>query len=153
MTRLMPLSKGCQYALRAVAYLATRPAGTVCSNRDLSRQTQIPPTFLSKILQHLTQAGILTSHRGYVRGYSLSRPALRVSARDVVWAYDGPLGHESCLLDEHRVCAGGRVCPVHRLRMGAQKRLGRCLADICACELGKLFSKRTGAARIPRGEA
>lgn len=151
MTRLMPLSKGCQYALRAVAYLATLPAGAVCSSRDLSRRTDIPRTYLSKILQHLTQCGILTSHRGYVRGYSLSRPAIRVNARDIVWAYEGPLGHEGCLLDEHRLCSGERVCPLHRLRMGIQKRLGKCLADICICELRNILPKRAGATRMAKG--
>lgn len=150
MTRLLPLSKGCQYALRAVAYLAARPAGTVCSNRDLSRRTKVPPNYLSKILQQLTQSGILTSHRGCVRGYSLSRAAARVSARDIVWAYDGPLGQEGCLLDERRLCPGGRICPIHRLRMGIQRRLGQCLAGVGADQLGRILPKRIKADRSPK---
>ncbi len=143
----MPLSKGCQYALRTVAFLATRPAGAVCSNPQLSRRTKVPRAFLSKILQQLTHSGILNSHRGYHRGYSLSRPAGQISARDIIQAYDGPLGHEACILDEHRLCPGQRICPVHRQRMRIQKRFDRCLADVCAWELGKVLPKRVGAAR------
>ena len=142
MTRLMPLSKGCQYALKTVAYLATLPAGQVCSNGQLSRQTEIPASFLSKILQVLTRSGILDSHRGRLRGYSLSRPARHISARDIIQACDGPLGHEACLLDEHRLCPGDRFCPAHRQRITIQKRLDQCLGGIYAADLGKILPGR-----------
>ncbi len=145
MTRLMPLSKGCQYALKTVAYLATLPAGRVCSNGLLSRQTQIPASFLSKILQVLTHSGILDSHRGHLRGYSLSRPAGQISARDIIQACDGPLGHEACILDEYRLCPGERICPVHRQRMHLQKRFDLCLGSVFAGELGKILPRQAGA--------
>jgi Rrf2 family protein len=147
MTRLMPLSKGCQYALKTVAYLAGHPAGLVFTTGQLSRQTEIPASFLSKILQVLTHSGILDSHRGNVRGYSLSRPHGQISARDIIQACDGPLGHEACLLDEYRVCPGERICPAHRQRMTLQKRLNQCLGGILASDLSKVLPRRAGNGR------
>lgn len=147
MSRLLPLSKGCQYAIRTVAFLSLEPDRKVMTTQKLSSLTRAPSMFLSKILQLLTHAGILRSHRGAVRGYSLGRPAKDISVLDVITACEGRLGHESCLLDERRFCLGGRLCPLHGDRMGVQRKLGRCLAEVSALELGRTFRKRRNGRR------
>lgn len=117
MARLLPISKGCQYAIRTAAFLSLERAGTVFSRKEVSQRTKIPSAFLSKILQVLTKGGLLRSHRGSRRGYSLARPARQITLLDIVTAYDGPLGHEGCLLDDYKLCPGERVCAVHHRRM------------------------------------
>jgi Rrf2 family protein len=144
MARLLPLSKGCQYAIRTAAFLSLERSGTVFPRREVSRRTKIPYAFVSKILQALTKAGLLHSHRGSRRGYSLVRPARQINLLDVVSAYDGPLGHEGCLLDEYKLCPGERVCAVHHRRMAVQKRLTETLSGTSIAEVAKTLFKRYG---------
>ncbi|MCI0405333.1 MAG: Rrf2 family transcriptional regulator [candidate division Zixibacteria bacterium] len=144
MARLLPLSKGCQYAIRTAAFLSLEPAGTVFPRREVSRRTAIPYAFVSKILQTLTRAGFLRSHRGSRRGYSLARPARQINLLDVVAAYDGPLGHEGCLLDEYKLCPGERVCAVHHRRMAVQKKLTETLSGTTIADVAKTLYRRHG---------
>lgn len=142
MARLLPLSQGCQYAIRTAALLSLKPAGTVFGRHELSRQAKVPSAFLSKILQTLTRSGLLRSHRGAQRGYSLTRSPSRISLLDIVEAYDGPLGHEGCIIDSYKLCPGDVVCAFHNQRMRIQKGLTRELAAVKITEVAKVLRKR-----------
>ena len=145
---MLPLSKGCQYAIRTAAYLSLQPMGTVFPRREVSRRTKIAYAFVSKILQALTKAGLLRSHRGALRGYSLARPARQINLLDVVSAYDGPLGHEGCLLDDYKLCPGERVCAIHHQRMAVQKKLTESLAAVSVTDVAKTLFKRYSGGQI-----
>jgi len=144
MARLLPLSKGCQYAIRTVALLSLKPVGAVFARQEVSNQARVSSAFLSKILQTLTRAGILRSHRGSQRGYSLARPARQISLLDIVTAYDGPLGHEGCLLDDYKLCPGERVCAIHGQRMNIQEEMSKNLSSVNVAEVAKTLHKRHG---------
>lgn len=145
MARLLPLSKGCQYAIRTAALLSLEPAGTIFPRREVSWRTKISYPFVSKILQALTKAGLLRSHRGSQRGYSLARPSKTISLLDVVTAYDGPVGHEGCLLDDYfKLCPGERVCAVHHRRMAVQKKLVKTLSGTSITDAAKTLFNRYG---------
>jgi len=148
MARLLPLSKGCQYAIRTAAFLSLEPLGTVFLRREVSRYTKIPYAFASKILQELRKVGLLRSHRGSQRGYSLARPARQISLLDVVSAYDGPLGHEGCLLDDYKLCPGERVCAIHHRRMAVQKKLTESLSSVSIAEVAKTLFTRLGGGKF-----
>lgn len=152
MARLLPLSKGCQYAIRTAAFLSLEPRGTVFPRREVSRRTKISYAFVSKILQTLTKAGLLRSHRGSKRGYSLARPARQISLLDVLSAYDGPLGHEGCLLDDYKLCPGERVCGVHHRRMAIQKKLTESLSSVSIIQVARTLFTRHGDGQFKLAE-
>ncbi len=153
MARLLPLSKGCQYAVRTAALLSLGPPGTVFARQALSQKTRVPAAFLSKILQTLTRAGILRSHRGSRRGYSLARLPKEISLLDILTAYDGPLAHEGCLLDDYKLCPGGEVCAIHDRRMEVQKLLTDHLSSATVADMARTFVKRHGNSRPKRKES
>ncbi|HMB69654.1 MAG TPA: Rrf2 family transcriptional regulator [bacterium] len=111
------ISQTAEYALRAAVHLARHQDRPV-TGHAISDATAVPPTYLLKILAQLTRGGVVRSQRGPNGGYALARPALAVSAYDVVAAVDSipdlnrcPLG-----LSAH----SGRLCPLHsRLREAA----------------------------------
>jgi Rrf2 family transcriptional regulator, nitric oxide-sensitive transcriptional repressor len=104
-------SSTAEYALRAAAFLAQQPEG-LTSSQAISEATKVPRGYLSKILNDLVNAGIIDSRRGPRGGFTLSRPATKITVLDVVNAVDRihrilecPLG-----LKEHK----RRLCPLHR---------------------------------------
>lgn len=142
MIKILPLSKGCQNALRVAVYFSTRPVGTIVPRAEASRKTKIPTLFLAKILQTLTRAGVLRSHLGAQRGYSLSRPAGEVSLLDVVRAYDGPVDEGVCVLDGSKHCPREATCAFHDYWVKTRKDVVAKLGSISVAEAAEMLSRK-----------
>lgn len=111
----MPLiSQTAEYALRAVVHLSK---STLHNGQDsqtvseIAEGTKVPLGYLSKVLQQLTRAGIITSQRGIGGGFKLARTPGSISIYDVVQAVDPVQRIHKCPLgiEDHK-----RLCPLHR---------------------------------------
>jgi Rrf2 family transcriptional regulator, iron-sulfur cluster assembly transcription factor len=100
----MQLTKGVEYAIEGILYLARRERDDPALIREVARATKIPATFLSKIFQRLVSKGLIRSRRGFRGGFRLARPARRITLREIVEALQGPIEFHRCLdhLREHR---------------------------------------------------
>ena len=87
------------YAVRAMAQLASEDASDPVKAETISKAQDIPLKFLLGILSDLKRARLLRSQRGAEGGYWLARPAAEISLADVIRAIDGPLAnvHDSSL--------------------------------------------------------
>lgn len=106
------LSATAEYALRAVVFLMDH-RGTPHTADAISSVTKVPVGYLSKILQGLTKAGIISSQRGPAGGFTLSADQEQVTVLDVLRVVDPLRRIEVCPLElaNH----GNRLCPLHRL--------------------------------------
>ena len=118
----LQLTRGGEYAVRAMTYLARFSEGHVASLHDIGQAQDIPASFLAKILQSLVRGGLAVSQRGAHGGFALARPAADITMRDVIEAVDGPIALNHCVLwpDE---CARSGECQVHKAWMRAQAQL------------------------------
>jgi Rrf2 family transcriptional regulator, nitric oxide-sensitive transcriptional repressor len=105
------LSDACEYALRAVVWMAQRPEQPQ-KVRELAEGIHAAPGYLVKVLQALTKAGILSAQRGSRGGFTLECDPARLTVLEVVNAIDPieriltcPLG-----LKSH----GKHLCPMHK---------------------------------------
>jgi Rrf2 family protein len=96
----MQLTRAADYAVRVMITLAAKPPGTRASHTELADAVDCPRPFLAKVLQRLTRAGLILSHRGNVGGYELKKSRRSATVLQVVEAVEGPL-----LLN---VCTGKR---------------------------------------------
>ena len=98
---MLRLTKKADYGLMALKYLAEQvaltPSNGARSAKDIAEAYHIPPQLLAKILQTLAKAGLLVSHAGSAGGYALARPAMSITAFEVIRAIDGPLFITSCI--------------------------------------------------------
>lgn len=100
-------SKKCEYGLQAVMYLASKETEVLCSAEEISTELKIPKEFTSKILQDLTEKGIIFSRKGREGGFKLAVKADQIKLIDIVEAVDGlqiftgcVLGYQNCSKDE-----------------------------------------------------
>lgn len=107
----MTISRTAEYALLAVVCLAREPDNAVGTPR-IARATKIPAGYLSRVLQSLARAGLVTSNPGRSGGFRLARPPKLITILDVVNAVDPVRRIEKCPLniDDH----GSNLCPLHR---------------------------------------
>jgi len=105
-------SKKCEYGLQAVLYLTTFETGTVVSADDIAGKLDIPKEFVSKILQSLTESGIVSSKKGKSGGFSLAQDPKKIKLIDIVAAIDGLTMFNTCVLGFPN-CDPVNPCPLH----------------------------------------
>jgi len=83
----MLLTRASEYALLSLDLIlkANKPLGS----EQLSKELNIPKSFLAKILQSLTKSDILVSHRGAQGGYALKKEPSDISLYDVIASVEG----------------------------------------------------------------
>ncbi len=104
-------SKACEYGIQATLYIATQPERRV-GIKEIASELSIPVHFLAKILQALSEKGVLSSFKGVHGGFTLQRAPEKIHLIDVVEAIDGLEFFENCVLG-FPGCGTGKPCPVH----------------------------------------
>ncbi|MGA7837294.1 MAG: Rrf2 family transcriptional regulator [Ignavibacteriaceae bacterium] len=105
-------SKKCEYGLQAVLYLAAHLNANVIPSDEIAKALNIPKEFVSKILQSLTESGIVESRKGKNGGFALAKTPEKIRLIDVVAAIDGLDIFNSCVLGFPN-CTPDHPCPVH----------------------------------------
>lgn len=108
----MIFSRACEYGIRAALYLSSTPEGQPVQVRDVAKALDIPPAFLSKVVQSLTRRGILQSQKGPGGGISAAKSPREVRVIDIVEAIDGLALTEVCVLGIPN-CSDEMPCPFH----------------------------------------
>ena len=140
----MKLTRGTDYGIQGVLYLAAQPYEQVTLLHDIARVRGIPETYLAKIFQDLTKAGIVRSHRGAKGGFRLARPASEISLLQVVEALQGPIALNRCL-DIRDACGNSPTCPVHVVLARAQAQFVETLQAARMDQLGNSLEHSEGA--------
>jgi Rrf2 family nitric oxide-sensitive transcriptional repressor len=100
-----------EYALRAVVFLAMSD-GQAHTTAQIAEGTRVPSAYLSKVLQSLNKAGLVSSQRGLGGGFTLAVDPSTVSILEIVEIVDPITRIRSCPhgLPEHR----GALCSLHK---------------------------------------
>ena len=101
-----------KYAIRAVCHIAHLAPGARAQVKEISEALDIPPAFLSKILQDLARKGILVSAKGPGGGFELNCSPSETSLYTLVQAVEGPMAEGDCILGLI-LCADDTKCPIH----------------------------------------
>lgn len=108
----MLLSSACIYGLRASLHLAAASERSYISITQISEDLGISRHFLTKVLQQLTQAGLMESMKGPKGGVRLTEPSDEVTLLDIVAAIDGLEVLTECALGLPG-CGSEKPCPMH----------------------------------------
>src|SRR5437899_2015725 len=106
-------SKTCEYAIRAVLFIAQRSGeGTRVGIREIAKGIDSPEHFIAKILQDLSRKGLVQSQKGPNGGFYLDNSSLRYSLADIVKTIDGDRIFSGCALGLKQ-CSEAKPCPLH----------------------------------------
>jgi Rrf2 family protein len=105
------ISRTNEYALRVMVLLAAQN-GKPCGTRQIAAATQVPPSYLSKILLQLVKVGFVRSQRGLHGGFVLAHAPSEVSVFDIVSAIDPLPRIRVCPLALPVHCK--QLCPLHK---------------------------------------
>lgn len=105
------LSRTAEYALRAMVSLATGEGQPRTAQR-IAAESQVPLDYLSKILNSLARAGLVTGQRGRGGGFQPTHRAKELTVLEVVNAVDPLKRIKTCPLGLRG--HGENLCPLHR---------------------------------------
>lgn len=123
-------SKSCEYGLRAALYMATyRKERRFVPIREMSSKLDISFHFLTKILQQLTEAKLMTSYRGPKGGVTLAKEPSEIKLMDIVHAIDGDDLFLKCILGLS-ACSSKKPCPLHHTWGKMREDLVKALEEV-----------------------
>jgi Rrf2 family protein len=107
-------SKTCEYAIRAVLFIARRSSntGSKVGIKEIADGIDAPEHFIAKILQDLSRRGMVQSMKGPGGGFYFERASLDYTLADIVRTIDGDKIFSGCALGLKH-CSESQPCPLH----------------------------------------
>jgi Rrf2 family protein len=118
---MLKLTKKADYGLIALRHLALSRPNRSASAKEIADTYGIPLPLLSKVLQKLARAGLLTAVYGTNGGYKLARDPEKISALEAIRTIDGPIILTSCFSKSGGCGQSGRCSvrePLRRIHEG-----------------------------------
>lgn len=98
-------------AVAIMSYLAAAPSGQAgCS--EIASARRLSPAIAAKLLTQLASAGLVKGQPGPRGGYSLNRPAKKISLHDIAVIFERVDSPSVCPFGEGW-CGTGDPCPIH----------------------------------------
>lgn len=130
----MQVTRASEYAMLGLLALSRRSPGAVEMVDVLAREEGVPPSFLGKIFQSLSKAGIVKSARGSGGGFSLVRIPAEITVLEVIEAVEGPIALQRCL-ETDSDCTHREGCALCGLFSEAQDRVKEVFGRTSVAEL------------------
>ena len=132
-------SKTCEYAIRAMIYIAQKSkGGNKVGIKEIAKGIDSPEHFIAKILQDLSRKGLVQSLKGPNGGFYLEDEDLKHSIADIVKEVDGDKIFSGCGLGLKQ-CSETHPCPIHhefkKIRTGVQVMLEKARLDAFTSQL------------------
>lgn len=148
----MVLRNQVEWAIHCCSVLAALGPGETLSTKALAEFHGVPKEYLSKALQALATAGLVTGTLGPTGGYRLTRSADRITFLDIVEAIDGKTGTFECTeIRANNPCFQGTdkkprgVCAVAKVMYRADEAWRAELKAVTLANLGKSLQSSVGA--------
>jgi Rrf2 family iron-sulfur cluster assembly transcriptional regulator len=134
-------SSACEYAIRAMTYVADFAPGTRLLARDISAHERIPGPFLGKIFQTLVRSGLLKSSKGPGGGFSLAKDPATITLHDIYTAIDGNTYLDACAVGLAR-CSDEMPCPLHERWKPIRERIRQYLQTTSLADMAEATRRK-----------
>lgn len=139
----MIYSKTCQYAIRALNYLASLEDKRPATIMEVNAKTGVPQAYVAKIFQCLSHSRIVASKSGPNGGYFLRVDPNKLTLLQIINALDdiseSPLSN--CVMGQTE-CNDKSPCCLHTIWAKARSRMNKRLAKETILDTGQ-SKKRT----------
>jgi Rrf2 family transcriptional regulator, iron-sulfur cluster assembly transcription factor len=137
-------SKACEYSIKAVIFLATRPPENPRTRlQEIAEAIDSPVAFTAKLLQELVRRDVIWSIKGPNGGFELAGDGDEITLYQVVEAIDGKKLFESCALGL-KGCSAKHPCPIHDKFVSVRDHL---------TDVVKSTTVREAASKVGTGES
>lgn len=144
----MLFTRPCQYAIRALAHLASHQGGQLCRAHEIARAEEIPGPFLAAVLQDLVRGSLVKSYKGPGGGFCLARPAEQITLSQIMEAVGSLSGLSQCAIGLE-TCSGDMLCPLHDQWQEVRQRLIEYLEAVTVADMAAAIARKKALAANP----
>lgn len=132
---MLKLSKKIEYALLALQYIVSQKEKVVPA-KEIAEVLNISFEFLSKLLQQLNKAGIITSLQGIKGGYTFAIDPGKLAVSDIISVLEGESGILDCVSNiEEEHCYRADNCTLRKPMMKIQDQINSIFKSTTIAEL------------------
>ncbi len=148
----MKYSQSTELALDSLFYMAAHDGRRDFSCDEIAQAQNVSPSYLAKIFQQLSKAGVLKSHRGARGGYSLGRLPTEITLLDVALVFEGASPLYDCDAFSKNCSLGAKCLIVHTFNE-AEVAMHNVLKGVTLADLmASLVNNSTQAAWVGLGK-
>lgn len=96
---MMRISMKTDYGLIALKHMAEQRNDGLVNAKELAARFHLPPNLLAKILQSLSQSGIIEAQKGSGGGYRIARNPEDITLTEIFESIEGPVHMIMCSSD------------------------------------------------------
>ncbi|MDW7740135.1 MAG: Rrf2 family transcriptional regulator [Bacillota bacterium] len=131
------ITKKAEYAIIILTELASRPAGTTITSKEIAANRSIPVNLVVQLLALLKEAGWTVGTRGPSGGIRLNSDPRYITLKEVIEKIDGPIGITRCLFSE-TPCRDQTHCSLRGIWSKAQQAMLSVLEDVTIQDLTEM---------------
>lgn len=128
------ITKKAEYAVIILTELASYPAGTTITSKQIARNRSIPGNLVVQLLALLREAGWTSGMRGPAGGIKLVGDPAAINLRQVIETVDGPIGITRCLFSDSP-CHDKADCKLRGIWSRAQQNMISVLEEVSIKDL------------------
>jgi len=118
---MMRISMKTDYGLIALKHMASQQGNGLVNAKELAARFNLPPNLLAKILQSLSQSGIIEAQKGSGGGYRMARKPDEVSLTEIFESIEGPI-HMIMCSSEGGCCTVEDSCTIRNGLVSLERR-------------------------------
>jgi Rrf2 family protein len=92
----MRISMKTDYGLIALKHMAAQRGNGLVNAKEMAAKFNLPPNLLAKILQSLSQSGIIEAQKGSGGGYRIARDPEDITLTEIFESIEGPVHMIMC---------------------------------------------------------
>jgi len=124
-----------EYALIALKHMSTKSPGQLTSAKEICEIYQTPFDPTSRVLQIMTQNGILQAAQGAKGGYQIIKDLSKISAHELCHMIIGPIKITNCAHDDFSKCEIASKCLISSAMVNLNTSIKNLFDNIMVGEL------------------
>ncbi len=109
---MFKVNRKIEYALMALKYMGTKGSGDLTSAKEICSVYQTPFDPTSRVLQVMTQNGVLQAEQGAYGGYQIIKDLTKISLRELSDMIIGPIEITNCVQGDDSQCIISETCQI-----------------------------------------
>jgi Rrf2 family protein len=122
------------YGLIALKHIASQEGNGLVNAKELAARFNLPPNLLAKILQSLSQSGIIAAQKGSGGGYRMMRKPEDVTLTEVFESIEGPVHMVMCTSVEGN-CSVEHKCTVKNGLVNLERKFAEFFDSITLADI------------------
>lgn len=147
---MFKINRKIEYALIGLKYMSTKSPGQLTSAKEICELYKTPFDPTSRVLQIMTQHGVLHAEQGAKGGYQIIKDLSKFSMRELSDMIIGPIEIANCFHGDYSECPISATCHIIAPMLNLNESIKKLFATINVAELigskhqeEKLIRKKT----------